>query len=668
MKKTIYLLTLLLSFALIKNIAAQDKQNVKENIAEWKAGKFFRMGKKAVKAGNLKTAASYYATTAEQIKSKNKKAKSAYQAATINYQLKNYGKAAQYFGVARLNHKKPQKKYPLLAYQLANVLQYKAQYDSAVVEYKRFLIAQKDNKKLPLERRAARMAVKSCYFAGDSSIPEPKYIIEKLSENVNGLYNENYPIESRGKLYFTKATAENNNWSEQAYNKTYYSAQENGQHFYAQEFAEKINNANAHIEGLSFSKDGNTIYFAQCQLDKKLSKKCELYKSTKINSVWQDAEKLPENVNAEESSNSNPHYVELKNGEKWLYFVSDRARSRGGLDIWKVSINENKKYGRAKNVGYPINTSGDDVSPFYDEENNTFYFSSNGHIGKGGLDVFKMENFISEDKSEDAKPINLNSPINSSYDDYGFGLNTKAGFGYFCSNRQDSSALPNQIAFDNIYKVSPAKIDLFLHTNVLAQTKDKKIAIEEAQLTLTNHSDDKTQELNPIQSNQYLVSIEKDKEYSLQASHPKFEAVELSFNTNGINKSDTLQYNMVFKERNFNQFVIARIHYKINSIKHKETTIDSLQKVIRFLETYPNTKIEVASYTDKSGTDAYNNKISEQRSLAAKNYLTNTGKIDAKRIECKWFGKSKLLFPDEKTPEEVRQNRRTEFKVIGKIK
>ena len=184
-----------------------------------------------------------------------------------------------------------------------------------------------------------------------------------------------------------------------------------------------------HFGNGTFSADGKRFYFTQCEVTDQPS--CAIYVMSEENGQWSTPKMLPDYVNANNSNTTHPHLV-TTDKEEILYFSSSRPGGRGGLDIWYTSRSLNGgNFNLPKNLGRNINTQGDDISPFYDSDNQILYFSSNGRVSAGGLDVFKSKG----EKLQWEVAQNMGFPINSSADDLYYTVSPAHGGGYIVSNR-----------------------------------------------------------------------------------------------------------------------------------------------------------------------------------------------------------------------------------------
>ena len=206
-----------------------------------------------------------------------------------------------------------------------------------------------------------------------------------------------------------------------------------------------INNRRYFTSNFTFNKQKNHIFFTRCQRLVDTELKCELWESKSKHGNWQAPTMLTRRINLPGCNTTQPFLVEYENYQV-LYFVSDRPKGYGGMDIWYTVI----KDGRCEdpvNLGSNINTSGNEITPFYDSETKTLYFSSNHHLGIGGYDIFQSKGAMSQWEP----PANMGVPINSEQHEYYFTVNGFDRGGYFSSNRVQPNAQPEDSCCYDIY-------------------------------------------------------------------------------------------------------------------------------------------------------------------------------------------------------------------------
>ena len=204
-----------------------------------------------------------------------------------------------------------------------------------------------------------------------------------------------------------------------------------------------INDTNSHNANPSLSIDKTQMYFTRYH-----NNGCDIYVANWEKDHWEDIQKLGPNINEENKINTHPMVVTLNNGKSYLFFSSNRSRSRGKMDIWSVEIKNNgKKYGRPKNAGRYVNSKGDEISPFYNSSTEELFFSSNYHQGLGGFDIFKSTG----SPKKLSAPKNLEKPINSSVNDLYYSFSNQTKTGSFVSNRANGYAMKGETCCNDIY-------------------------------------------------------------------------------------------------------------------------------------------------------------------------------------------------------------------------
>lgn len=582
------------------------------------------------------------------------------------YAIRDYALAESYYkSSTSIDLKK--KKLPLLAYQLANALKYQAKYEQAIKVYQSFLAEIDDNPKYAGYKSKARIEAKGCDYALNLAVEEVEYTVENPGDDVNGEFADFGPEIRGNELVFSKILKDydggdqNGNHLAKIYTSEMYKEQFN----FAQIFSKSLNEGDAFVCNPSFSADNKTVYFTKCLMDKSLDSKCTIFKSTIENGVWSASIELAENINAPESSNSHPQIVVDENGKEFLFFSSDRSGGRGGKDIWMAALQEGGSFARARNLGAKINSRFDEISPFYVASSKSLYFSTDGKISLGGFDVYVATK--SEDDWEEA--IALPMPINTSLDDYDFVVDKGGEFGFLVSNRVGTITTKSPTCCDDIFIWRTTNIEIFLKGLVYAENSTSREMMKTALVSLKSIDSGEVDTLK-YDGKFFITNLEKDAQYELRAENKDFEPVTLMLNTNSIVRSDTLQYDLFFKERrSFNNQIIGTIYYEYNQARLTKEAPKTLEQIVSFLQTYPKTTVEITAHTDDKGPAEYNLALSQERCLAAANYLNFQG-ISSNRIELKWVGETQPIAPNTNkdgsdNPEGRLLNRRTEFKIIN---
>ena len=550
-------------------------------------------------------------------------------------------------------------------YLLGLALKHQGKYDQSKKVFQEFITEYEKDASLSYERTKARLEMKGCDYAMNLMVENPAFTIRNPGENVNGPYADFGPEIRNKELVFSKIIAES---PSQENGKDHvaqlYSAEMYNDVFnFAQNFSPVLNDGAYYVCNPNFTADGKAVYFTKCELNKQQANLCAIYYSELIDGVWAEPRALNASINEAGSNNSHPQIVVLEDGQELIYFTSDRASGRGGKDIYYAYKTENGDFGKARNIGSPINKKYDELSPFYHQASNTLYFSTDGKASLGGLDVFKSE-YINDEWTE---PMNLDTPINSSLDDYDFILDNEGSYGFLVSNRVGTTSVRSATCCDDIFEVRSTQIELFVKTLVYAENKDGRALLSGAQISLENLS---TQEIieKDLSNNAFFAALATESDFELRASHKDFEDVKLNFSTKDLLKSDTLQFDVFFTDRkDFNNEVIGVIYYEYNQARLTKEAPKTLEGIVEFLTEYPKAMVEIHAHTDGNGTPAYNLNLSKERCEAAYNYLTFNG-IQEERIVKKWFGETKPVAPETNedgadNPEGRALNRRTEFKI-----
>ncbi len=303
--------------------------------------------------------------------------------------------------------------YPLALYYYGMMLKYNEKYDLAKQAFQNFIKTYMGDNSVQYKKLATAQ-IDGCDLAVKMMANPLKVRITHLGTAVNGPYTEFSPMPIGDSLLLfaslksdTVIVANANNKFTQ-YAEFYLSQKKDSTYSQGVLYPGPFNSDDSHTGNGSFSPDGQHFYFTRCNPDESLKMICEIYLSEYQNGKWNDPQKLPEQINAPGTSNTQPTVGETKEGEV-IYFVSDRPNGYGGKDIWFCTRDKAGNYDQARNLGKKINTGGDEVTPFYDNDNKILYYSSNGEVGMGGFDIFRSKG----EGNKFDNPENLGYPINS---------------------------------------------------------------------------------------------------------------------------------------------------------------------------------------------------------------------------------------------------------------
>ncbi|MCV6629207.1 MAG: OmpA family protein [Flavobacteriaceae bacterium] len=446
-------------------------------------------------------------------------------------------------------------------------------------------------------------------------------------------------------------------WTKQGFNDLYIVDPNNDKKPRVKPFVRRFNSP-LHEATAVFTKDKKTVYFTRSsiqhgktQKDDRGTIQLNIFKSTRKRKKWSKPKKI---------ALCNQYYSiahpALNANETRLYFVSDMPGGFGKSDIYYAPINSNGKFGRAQNLGPSVNTAGRESFPFV-SSSNTLYFSSDGLLGLGGYDVYKLK----LEKSS-MVPIHLGSPVNSNKDDISFIIDEGTNSGYFASDRKGNDDI---FRFERREEIPmPKQIELVVldKEHILQKNIELRFLIDQSKDTLvatTNMQGRLYLEVLPFQTISYLTNDSiKEKAATYRVKNQKHQIWELEIEHSkpdiGVDLLKVLHLSEVF--------------FKTNSsyIDHSQISAD-VARLMKVLHHYSSLKIEIRAHTDSRGSEAYNLWLSDRRAKRIKNYLVKHG-IAPDRLHTKGMGESNMLVPCQGKKckaEDHRTNRRTEFIVIS---
>lgn len=396
-------------------------------------------------------------------------------------------------------------------------------------------------------------------------------------------------------------------------------------------------NSLRHDGPMSLNQNQNFSFFNRNQKEKTNYKneasirKLELFSAQFLNDQWVNI--TPFEYNSKEYSTAHPA---LSADGNVLYFVSDMPGGYGGKDLY-FSVKINDGWSVPKNLGPKINTEGDETFPYISTDG-TFYFSSNGHAGLGGLDLFKVQLKNNEPISE---VQNLGFPINSSKDDFGFIINNNYNSGYFSSNRYDS---------DDIFKFNYHPILINLKGNVYQFVNNNKMPLSGALIKLKHGN--KVENIYTDTLGFYTLPLQKETEYAIIVNHKDFiDTLIANVSTQKITKTTTIIKDFEFikslnsgTDCNYNgtDIKLDHIFYDLDKYNIRNDALPTMLKLLNILQKHPEISLQIKSHTDSRASAAYNEVLSKNRANAVINWLVERG-IERTRLQGSYFGKRVLV-------------------------
>lgn len=434
-------------------------------------------------------------------------------------------------------------------------------------------------------------------------------------------------------------------------------------------------------EGTPFvNKSLSSLYFTRCPNHKKRASGCQIMKSTRSGSMWNEPETVE--IKTIDSLDVIGHPT-LSSDELKLFFASERKNGLGGKDLWIAEReSSNDKFGRPRNLGPTVNTEGDELYP-YMRNDSTLYFASNGHGGMGGLDIFVT---TLDSLGEWSEPINLKHPFNSIGNDYGISFHPNEERGFFISNRDSKNGLD-----DDIYYFIEPPVLFTISGNIKNQNSLQFVEGAEVKITNANGAKFSTKSSETGAFMFTNTQIKANETYIITINKKNYFAFSDTISTEGYEASQDFVKEYQISTIPDNPVVLPDILYDLAKWELQPQFEDSLRGLIEMLQVNPNITIELGSHTDSRDSHESNDILSQKRAQSVCDYLVIRG-IDPYRLKAKGYGerKPRTLQKDYKykdfvivsgtqltdeyingLPKEIQEfahqlNRRTEFKVISK--
>ena len=370
----------------------------------------------------------------------------------------------------------------------------------------------------------------------------------------------------------------------------------------------------------ALSPDGKTMYVTQCQTDPSYPRYAQIVTSQRADAAWGKPEEFKV---TNDTLSSYAHPAVSPDGE-WLYFVSDMPGGLGGLDIWRARITSLGLVG-VENLGEPINTPGNEMFPTF-RANGDLYFSSDGHVGMGGLDVYIAK---VDKKTRQYKVTHPGYPLNSEADDFGMTFEGLHNRGFFSSNRKDGRGYDHIYSFENPEIVTTMKGWVY---------EMDGYELPAAQVTVVGN--DGTYKKLPVKSDgSFTMPINTKVDYLVMASCKGFlnHKEELRVDSAKESKEYVLQFPLASITA---PVLIDNIFYDFDKATLTPASTKSLDELVGLLKENPNVTIELSAHCDYKGNAEYNKRLSQRRAQSVVNYLIAHG-IEKERLTPVGYGKER---------------------------
>ena len=381
-------------------------------------------------------------------------------------------------------------------------------------------------------------------------------------------------------------------------------------------------NSNDDEGACCLTPDGRTMYLTVCKSDPSYPRYATIATSNRSDASWGKATELKL---TRDTLSAYAHPAISPDGQ-WLYFVSNMPGGLGGYDIWRVQLTTSG-LGGVENLGAPINTPGDEMFPTF-RPNGDLYFSSDGHEGMGGLDIY-IAHPVSNETKNDFTIEHPGYPLNSAGDDFGMTFEGLLNKGYFSSNRGDGKGWDHLYSFYNPEIIQTVKGWVYEQDGYeLTQAQVYMVGNDGTNMKLSVKGDGSfTQEIKPGVDYVFLGTC---KGFLNHQEHLKVEPVE-----------ESEEYVLQFPLASITAPVlIENIHYDFDKATLRPESTEALDKLVQLLNENPNVTIELSAHCDYRGPAEYNKRLSQRRAESVVKYLTEHG-IAADRLTPVGYGKDK---------------------------
>lgn len=616
--------------------------------------------------GDYYDAATLYKKAYTKEKNKVKKAEIIFRVAE-SYRMTNdfRNQEVWYAKAIKFKYKDPE-----AIVKLADALKANGKYDEAIVQYTNF------EKAAPNDPRGPS-GISSCEQAQKWKDHPTRYRIENVSA-INTKYSDFGAVFSNKDhrhIIFTSARQESIGKNEdggtgEKFQDLFEAAvDKKGKWSSPKPLLEPVN-SDANDGSATLDNKGTMMFFTRCGVEKGKAGECEIYFTKRRGQTWDEPQLIP--LAGDSFTVGQPC---LSSDEQTLYFVSDMDGGQGGKDIWKSAFDKKSKtWGTPVNLGNKINTPEDEMFPYVTSEN-ILYFSSKGHVGMGGLDIFMS----TATNGQWDEPVNLKYPVNTSFDDFAFIVDESMGDrGFLSSNREGGKGnddIYSWVLPPLIFTISGRVYDADTHEN-----------IEGAGIELFG-SDGSSIPFKTDKTGTYKFDLKPETSYKLSATMPTYLNKYLEVSTVGLEQSKDFIGDFDFALRSTLRAIeLPEIYYDLGKWDLRPESKKALDDLLQTLKDNPTIVIEIGSHTDSRPIPMTNDTLSTRRAQSVVNYLIKNG-VDPARLTYRGYAATQPRVLDKdlgsfkkgdilndafinklkstKLKEEAHQlNRRTEFRVL----
>lgn len=557
--------------------------------------------------------------------------------------IKDY--AAAVVSLEKVNALDPNYK-PELCYQLGRAYFYNQQYEKS-----KAALNLCKGKQLSLnDERQVNMFLKSADFAVTAIQHPKKFKPTNLGPGVNTATDELMPTITADErlVYFTRLDRSGYMLEENIY----VSRDSAGAWAMAQMVDAPVSMYSYNDGATCISPSGKYLFFTSCERPGGYGN-CDIWFASKGESGFEK----PKNLGGKINTPGKDIQPSISADGRTLYFASNRKGGYGGLDIWFSVLQDDYSWSEPKNLGPLINTEFDEERPFIHPDDQTLYFSSDGHPGFGASDFFVSRRLPN---GEWGRPENLGFPINGPGDEIGIVISADGKTAYFASERSDGFGRMDIYSFETDESFKPNYVTYVKGKIFDAETKSSLKAnvqlfdLESGKTYTTLSSDNK---------GEFMITLPSGKDFAMEVIKEGYLFYSLNFSLKEVKQGTPYQVNVPLQKIKQGQtIVLNNVFYETNLYSLKDNSKAELNLVADLLLKNPTLKVEIGGHTDNSGNEANNKILSEKRAKSVYDYLKNKG-VEENRIAFKGYASSKPI-ADNNTESGKAQNRRTELLVL----
>ncbi|MEP2023042.1 MAG: OmpA family protein [Reichenbachiella sp.] len=501
------------------------------------------------------------------------------------------------------------------------------------------------------KRQQAEVMVDNCQFALKAMETPFDYNIQILPDHANSFALQYFPVLSvdQQKIYFTRREGFSVQNDEDIF---YCDKQPDGSWSVPMSISDKINSV--YNEGAaSLSANGRMLVFTSCD-GRRGYGSCDIYVSYKEGSNWSE----PENMGNMINSAAWEAQPSLSADGRTIYFVSNRQGGFGRKDIWSSVKNKKGKWETAVNLGKKINTNKDEISPFIHANGESIYYSSNGIVGLGGLDIYMSE----KEDSLWSDPVNLGYPLNDAYDQVSLYISSNGAKGYYTIEKKERGGFESKLySFDLPDSFQVSNKSSYLKGTVTDAESGSPLSAD-IKLYKLNNEDFYSELKSDKKTGDYTVVLSEKNQYGLYISCKGYLFQDFSFSFDEIDAFDSNLLDIELEPVKIGATtVLGNIFFDFNEFTLQRKSMSELKEVYDFLKQNPQVKVEISGHTDDVGSAPYNMELSTKRAKSVYDFL-RFKRIPSEQISYVGYGQTRPIAPNDNL-ENQSKNRRIEFKI-----